>query len=201
MILHRHALRLLLGRTCGICALSLALASSALAQKAKSPTEPAGNLIVGTVAAERGTVAAIPIYYEPGKNGAIGRLDIELDFVSNSVKFARIEKGVASEGQTFEAKADAKEQPPDDKNIKHTRLNLSFALPEGATNKSLPSGLLAFLNFDVPPEAKPFSIALNPITVAAQDAAKKPAQVVAEAGKIIVSVPDEPLAGCFFFTH
>ena len=40
-----------------------------------------------------------------------------------------------------------------------------------------------------------------PDSLAAVGSSGKPVKMSAEAGKVIVSVPDEPLAGCFFFTH
>ncbi len=173
----------------------------AAAQKPKSGEAAGGSLIVGTVASERGTTAAIPLYYEPSKNSHLRSVHLELDFVSNSIKFTKAEKGVASEVQNFDVAVEAKELPPDDKKISHTRLLIDVTLTDADARKSLPEGLLSFLNFKIPDDAKPFSIGLNPITVAAQDAAKKPVEVAAEAGKVIVSIPDAPLAGCFFFSH
>jgi hypothetical protein len=69
------------------------------------------------------------------------------------------------------------------------------------SKKSLPEGLLAFLNFTIPENAKPFSISLNPISISAEDVSKKNVEVAAEPGKVIVSIPDAPLAGRFFFSH
>ena len=171
------------------------------AQERKAGREPASNVVVGTVASERGTTAAIPLYYQPTKNSAVRSLHLELDFVSNSIKFAKAEKGVAAEGLNFEIAVEPKELPPDDKKIAHTRLNIDVTITDSDPKKSFPEGLLAFLNFKIPDDAKPFSISLTPITISAQDAAKKPVEVAAEAGKVIVSIPDAPLAGCFFFSH
>ena len=180
----------------------------AAAQKPKPappvPTTSAptgGSLLVGTVASEVGTTAAIPLFYDPAKSGGIQSFHLVLDFVSNSVKFARAEKGVASEGVELEVKAEAAELPPDGKKIFHTRLTVDVSVAGGDPKKTLPQGLLAFLNFTVPENAKPFSISLNPISISAQDASKKPVEIAAEPGKVIVSIPDAPLAGCFFFSH
>ena len=162
---------------------------------------PGGSLLVGTVASEVGTTAAIPLFYDPAKSGHIQSLHVVLDFVSNSVKFARAEKGVASEGLELNVKAEAAELPPDDKKIIHTRLTVDVSVSDGEPKKSLPEGLLAFLNFTIPENAKPFSISLNPISISAQDVSKKNVEVAAEPGKVIVSIPDAPLAGCFFFSH
>ena len=170
------------------------------AQERKAKPETASSLILGTVASERGTTASIPIYFKPGKD-ALRSLHLEVDFVSNSVKFAKADKGLAAQTQDYELTVKANELAPDDKKISHTRLSIDVSLPDSASGKSLPEGLWAFLNFTIPSDAKPFSISLNPIAISAQNASKKPIEVASEAGKIIVSVPDEPLAGCFFFSH
>jgi len=180
--------------------LMLGIGAPASAQQAKS-NEPAASIVIGTVASEVGTTAAIPLYFQPAKNSSVRSLHLELDFVSNSIKFAKAEKGVAAEGQNYDVTVEAKELPPDDKKLLHTRLTVDIAVPDSDSKQSLPDGLLAFLNFAIPENAKPFSISLTPITVTAQNASKKPVEVAAEAGKVIVSIPDAPLAGCFFFSH
>jgi len=171
--------------------------SPPLAQQSGGAGEPA-TVILGTVASDPGTTATIPLYYKPGAARSIRNVHLELEFVSNSVKFAKAEKGVAAETQNFDLAVNAKELPPDG-NIQRTRLSIDVSVADAG--KSLPEGLWALLDFRVPTDAKAFAIALNTIAVTAQDADKKPVKLMAEAGKIIVSVPDEPLAGCFFFTH
>ena len=175
-------------------------APTASASKSAPPSEPA-SLILGTVAGDRGTTVSIPLYYQPGKNPPLHSLHLEVEFVSNSVKFDKAEKGVAAETQDFNFAIEAKDLPPDAKNITRTRLSIDVSIADPDPKKSLPEGLWAFLSFRIPPEAKPFSITLNPGPISAQDPQKKPVPLAAEAGKIIVSVPDAPLVGCFFFTH
>ena len=184
----------------GLLSASLCAAGQEQKPSRSASAAAGGSLLIGTVASEVGTTAAIPIFYEPAKNG-VRSIRVVLDFVSNSVKFARAEKGVASEGAELEVKAQASELPPDDKKISHTRLTVEISAAGGDPKKALPSGLLAFLNFSIPENAKPFSISLNPISISAEDTAKKTVEVAAEPGKVIVSIPDAPLAGCFFFSH
>ena len=103
-----------------IAASLLLLASPRPSAAQQTKAAPGGNLIVGTVASERGTTAAIPLYYERGKGSPLRSVHLELEFVSNSVKFARAEKGIAAE-QEFDVKVEFKELPPDDKKITRTR--------------------------------------------------------------------------------
>ena len=159
------------------------------------------NIILGTVAGDRGTTAAIPLYYQPAENTPIQSLHLEVDFISNSVKFAKAEKGVAAEMQDYDLTVEAEPLPDDEQGLSRTRLIIDVAVADDDPGKALPQGLWSFLEFRIPPEAKPFAISLTPASVSAQGASQQPVPVTAEAGKVIVSVPDEPLVGCFFFTH
>jgi hypothetical protein len=159
------------------------------------------SFIIGTVSGEPGTPAEIPLYFTPNGGKAIQSAHMEVEFVSNSVKFTKADKGTASAVQDFDLKVDSKELPPDAKNIRRTTLSIDVEVKDPGPKKGLPEGLLSFLDFDVPTNAKPFSIELKPLNVSAEDAAKAPVKVHAEAGKIIIALPDQPLPGCFFFTH
>ena len=175
-------------------------ASPAFAQQRAGSTEPPA-FILGTVSGDPGTTAGIPLYFTPGAGQPIRRVHLEVEFVSNSVKFAKAQKGAAAAVQDFDLAVEAKELPPDDKNIQRTRLNIDVTVTNSDRKKSLQEGLLSFLNFQVPTNAKAFAIELKPLTISAQDAANKPVKVTAEPGKIIIALPDEPMVGCFFFTH
>src|ERR1051326_4905320 len=119
-----------------------------------SPADSAG-LIIGTVASELGTTAAIPLYYQPPKNSRVKKLHAELDYVSNSVKFDKAEKGVASSVEDFDLKVETKDLAPDDKTFTHTRLYVDVPLLRADPKKSVPEDLLPFLNFKIPPDTKP----------------------------------------------
>jgi hypothetical protein len=171
----------------------------AFAQQSGATAE--STLILGTVASDPGTTATIPLYYKPATAQFVRSVHLEVEFVSNSVKYAKAEKGVAAETQNFDLVVNAKELPPDDKNIQRTRLSIDVTVTDSDAKKSLPEGLWALLDFRVPTGAKAFAIALNPVTLTAQEGDRNPVKLTGEAGKVIVSVPDEPMAGCFFFTH
>ncbi|MBI2819095.1 MAG: hypothetical protein HYX73_03875 [Acidobacteria bacterium] len=177
----------------------IAILISAAYAPAQDAKGAAGTVILGTVAGERGTSVAIPLYYESKDNAAIRSVHLDVDFISNNVKFSKAEKGIAAEMQDYDLKAEAEPLPNDDQGRSRTRIKIDVAVAEAG--KALPQGLWSYLEFLIPPEAKPFAISLNPASVSAKDVSEKPAQVVAEAGKVIVSVPAEPLAGCFFFAH
>src|SRR5262249_18744948 len=113
------------------------------------------SFLLGTVSGDPGSSASIPLYYTPGKGQPIPSLHRDVEFVSNSVKFDNADKGTASSLQDFTLKTDSKELPPD-KNLQRTRITIDIAVPDADPKKSLPEGLLAFLNFNVPTNAKSF---------------------------------------------
>jgi hypothetical protein len=183
-----------------VAIVAVTLASScplgAFAQNANGPS----SFLIGTVPADPGTSIAVPLYFTPGTGQPLRSVHLEIEFVSNSVKFDKADKGTASSVQNFDLKVESKELPPD-KNLQHTKLAIDVAVTEAGAKKSIPEGLLSFLNFKVPANAKSFAIELKPTLVSALDEAQKPVKATVEPGKIIVSLPDEPMAGCFFFTH
>ncbi len=195
MKLRSYGFVALQGIAAGVLLLFPALAA-AQASEARVP-----NLILGTVASDRGTTATVPLYYQPAEDTPIRSLHLEVDFVSNSVKFAKAEKGIAAEIQDYDLAVETEELPPNDQDLSRTRLKIDIAVVDSDSSKALPQGLWTFLDFRIPEDAKPFAISLTPASVSAQDEAGQPVEVTVEAGKVIVSVPDEPLVGCFFFTH
>ncbi len=195
MKLRSYGFVALQGIAAGVLLLFPALAA-AQASEARVP-----NLILGTVASDRGTTATVPLYYQPAEDTPIRSLHLEVDFVSNSVKFAKAEKGIAAEIQDYDLAVETEELPPNDQDLSRTRLKIDIAVVDSDSSKALPQGLWTFLDFQIPEDAKPFAISLTPASVSAQDEAGQPVEVTVEAGKVIVSVPDEPLVGCFFFTH
>lgn len=161
--------------------------------------QPAGadspNVIFGTVAADKGTVASVPVYLNVGRYG-LRRLAVTLDFISNSVKFDRFDTSASSNEVDSKFSVEAEDLPPDSKRLPRTRLKLKAESSKGFTD-----GLLVFLNFKLAADAKPFAVSLQPTEIIAEDGKGKPAMPSIEAGKVIVSAEDEEVIGCFFFTH
>ena len=174
------------------------------------PSPEGGTVTIGTVAGDPGTTVSIPLFYERAKAGTpLHKLQLELDFVSNSVKLGGAEKAPLPAAAEFDLKWELKELPPDQqansspdqKMVQHTRLRINVSVSDSNSGKALPEGLWAFFNFRIPPDAKPYSISVNPVAVSAESTSKNPLAVAAREGAIVVSIPDVPLVGCFFFTH
>ena len=173
--------------------LGFAVTLNAEAQKSAEADTP--KVIFGTVAADKGTIASLPVYINAGKV-ALRRLKISVDFISNSVKFERLDTSAALNSSDTHVSVDVQELPLDPKGLPRTRLKLLAETP-----KALSAGLLVFLNFKLLPDAKPFAVSLQVSEASGEDIDGKPLAPTSEAGKVIVSAEDEEVIGCFFFTH
>ncbi|MBI4442049.1 MAG: hypothetical protein HY649_01585 [Acidobacteria bacterium] len=167
----------------------------------RPPAPEAGTLILGTVAGEPGTSIAVPIYFKPSGEASLRALRVELEFVSNSVKFTKAEKAPVAEGSDLDLAVQVEELPRNEKNVQRTRLMVAVSVVDSNAKKLLPGGVWGFLNFRISPEATPYNISMNPLSVSAQDTSQKPVPVAVEKGHIIVFAADLPMAGCFIFTH
>lgn len=177
----------MLGLAMALCAPQL---RAQTAGQSDSPT-----IIFGTVAADKGTVASIPVYVNSGGQ-RLRRVAVAMDFISNSVKFDKLDTSASSNSADTKVTVELQELSPDPKGLPRTRLKLVADAPNGFAD-----GLLAFLNFKLAADAKPFAVSLQPAEISAEDAKGQPVKAVVEAGKVIVSADDEEVIGCFFFTH
>ena len=121
------------------CVVLIAFLISAAYVPAQDSKDAVGTVILGTVAGERGTTVAIPVYYESKDNAAVRSVHLDVDFISNNVKFSKAEKGIASEMQDYDLKAEAEPLPNDNEGRSRTRIKIDVAVTEAG--KALPQGL------------------------------------------------------------
>src|SRR5581483_7411354 len=105
---------------------------TSLAQSSKD-----SSLIIGTIATDPGTSASLPVYFKPAAGQKLRKIHLEVEFVSNSIRFTKAEKGVATQGQDYDLNVSVQALPPDEKNVKRTRLAIDFSLPDSAPGKGL----------------------------------------------------------------
>ena len=160
---------------------------------------------VGEIGGNPGSNLMVPLYFTPDPNRPLRSISIELDYVSNSLKFQQAATGTAVEQSGATMKATLTDGTPDDKDVTRSKLRIDIEVPADQAGKSIPDGLLSFLMFRVSDEAKPFAIRLNTNVLAAQTA-QTPSQPVADVGAlpgmVVVDQGDLlPEQTCFFFSH
>ena len=182
------------------------LAQSLAAQETSGPEKvPSGGLaeITGTP----GASLMVPFYFTPDPKNPLRSVDVDIEYVANSLQFQKHSLGAAAESANVEVTTKVTEGQPDDKGIKRATLHVKAALSGNTPATGLPDGLLAYLLFQVSLEAKPFAVKMT-TTVAGAEALSTPpkpvdvAQIGKEDGLVIVNALDVmPEATCFFFTH
>ncbi len=157
------------------------------------------TIILGTVAGDRGTTVSLPVYFKGG-GGTVSKLSFAVKFISNSVKFDKVDASGITPSQDLTVDIQPEDLPPEANGLPQTMLKINVSI-SGGDSKPLPDGLWVFLAFRLTQEAKSFAVNMQPYNIEAIGLTGKPVKVLAEAGKVIVSSDDEPLVGCFFFTH
>jgi hypothetical protein len=172
--------------------------------------QPAANEVVPRVALSElsgtpGSSLMMPLYFTPDPKNPVRSITVDVDFVSNNLKFDHASKGTAADQAGAEITTAMTEGKPDDKGVARSKLRVTAAISDQNSKAGLPDGLLAYLLFQISLDAKPFAIKLLPTVVDATDVQtppKKVAKVGTEPGLVVVQVLDVmPEATCFFFTH
>jgi hypothetical protein len=163
------------------------------------------RVAVGEIGGNPGSNLMIPLYFTPDPDRPLRSITVELDYVSNSLKFQSAANGTAVEQAGATMKATLTDGTPDQNDVTRSKLRIDIEIPEGQAGKSIPDGLLSFLMFRVSDEAKAFAIRLNTSVVSAQTA-QTPSQAVADVGTlpgmVVVEQGDMlPEQTCFFFSH
>jgi hypothetical protein len=197
---------LMVGRHAFLCCMtilmlfSLAVRHAAAQQDSSQP--PAPRVKVGEITATPGSSAMVPVYFTPDPKTAVRSFTVEIEHVSNNLKFQTASDG-AVEGLELSSTVD--NGTPDDKGVMRSKLRFTVSLADKKSKKGLPEGLVAFLMFQLAQDAKPFVIKLNLTVLSAEDTqspSRKISNVSVEPGSVAVTSSDvEPGMTCFFFSH
>ncbi len=168
----------------------------------EDPPPPAPRVAVGEITGTPGSMLMLPLYYTPDPKMPVKEITVDIDFVSNTLKFQKLSPGVAAEESGADVKGSVTEGKQDDKGVTRSKLTITASLPDAKAAAGLPDGLLAYLLFQVTLEAKPYAVRMNTVVTAAKDPTAKPVKVNAQNGLVVMELMDMmPEATCFFFTH
>jgi hypothetical protein len=168
----------------------------------EEPPPPPPRVAVGEITGTPGSSLMLPLYYTPDPEMPVKDISVDVEFVSNTLKFEKLSPGVAAEETGATVKGSVVEGKPDEKGISRSKLTITASLPADKAAAGLPDGLLAYLLFQVALEAKPFAIRMVTKVNSASDPQAKPVKVNAQNGLVTLELMDMmPEATCFFFTH
>ena len=159
-----------------------------------APTEPTLN--VGFSTAQPGDPIDIPITLSGAEQPQTGSIAVELTFPKPALAFVRADAGLAGEMAEANIQGKVQDAPNDSK--------LSLLTISVSAKKPVKPGILAYLKFRVPTEAKKGRVQFKVLSVKAATlgGASQPLNKGRD-GAVEVYDRDEevPQIGCFFFTH
>ncbi len=174
-------------------------ASTAFAQNV-AVAQPPSRVNLGSTAGAPGTRLTVPIYFNPAPGVVAGKLFLSVRYVSNSLRFEKIEPGLDAElnGIEFQSKAT---EGKNDKDLNEQTVVITAAA--GAKGKPIPSGLLGYISYAISEEGKAATITLRTTAEASEMASgAKLVNLRAFDAEVEVQLPgDPPAIICFFFTH
>lgn len=163
----------------------------------------ASRVTLGDSDGNPGGSVVVPIYFAPAEGVEVGELKLDITFVSRSLKYSRLTRGLAAESGNVDVLAELKEGK-NDKGLETSTvtINASIAAPKPG-QKGIPAGLLGYITLQVSEKSGPANITLRTTAQAAELETKKPIQNLQTSdGLVDILAPgSEPLVSCFFFTH
>lgn len=161
------------------------------------------RVTLGNTSGKPGTSVAVPIYFTPAQGAEVGRLRLEVNYVSANLTFTKLDAGVAAEMGSVNLRSDVKEDK-NDKGIATQVLLITASFPSAETpQKGIPSGLLGYLSLKINENDQPSSISLRTSAEANELGSNKALQNVrAVDGKVeVLATGSLPMVTCFIFSH
>ena len=161
--------------------------------KQDEQSKPEVTVNIGISTAKPGEQIQIPLTLSGPEQTPIGSLVEEITFPKDALQFVATETGLAADISDAEIKAVAKS----DSNLTVLEVTVS-------AKQALKAGILAYLNLNVPADAKKGSIPIKARSSKAASVEGTPIPLgEGKDGEVTVFDTGEeiPVLGCFFFTH
>ena len=114
------------------------------------------RLTLGSTSGEPGTSVVVPIYFTPAEQFPVASATLNINFVSKNMKFSKLDVGAAAELGNVNLKSETRDSK-NEQGLDTTTLTIAASVPEGS-GKSIPSGLLGYVSFDISKTAVPANI-------------------------------------------
>ena len=150
-----------------------------------------------------GTAIVVPIYFTPAEGVEVGRLKMEVNFVSANLKFDKLDRGIAAEMGNVDVTSTLK-VGKNDNGVETSTVTVQAGFSSSETaKKGILAGLLAYLTLRISDTGRPAAITLRASAEGAELGSNKPLNNLrAIDAQIEVLAPGtQPLVTCFFFSH
>ena len=161
------------------------------------------RITLGSSSGTPGMSVVVPIYFTPAEGVTVGRLKLEVNFVSANLKFNKLERGIAAEMGNVDLTSDLK-LGKNEKGLETSDLTVQAGFPSSESpQKGIPPGLLGYLTLKINDTGRPATITLRAKVEGAEAGSNKPlTKVRAFDAQVEVLAPGTlPAIACFFFTH
>jgi hypothetical protein len=161
------------------------------------------RITLGGSSGTPGTSIVVPIYFTPAEQFPLGWLQVDIEFVSRNMKFAKLDIGASAEIGNVILEQENTERK-NDQGLEVTTLTLRASLPPAyEAGKGIPAGLLGYVTLQVLESAGPATISLRANAKGTHLGTGKPVEDMRAFGaEVEVMAPGtEPMVACFFFTH
>ena len=192
------------------CMLVMVLVCQAAAQDQsgeaeKAPIDPkiTTRVTLGSSSGTPGTSLVVPIYFTPAEGVQVGRLKLDVNFVSANLKFSKLDRGIAAELGNVDVSTDL-QVGENENGVETTMLSVTASLPsEEPSEKGIPAGLLGYLTMQIEEDGQPASITLRTSVEGSTFGSNEALEnLVSFDAKVDVLAPGtQPIVACFFFTH
>jgi hypothetical protein len=179
------------------------LAQTPAPPKQQPVDKSATRVVLGGSSGTPGTAVVVPVYFTPGEGVQVGRLKLEVSFVSANMKFDKIERGISAEMDDVDLKSDLK-TAKNDKGVETSTLTIDAVFPtDKQGKKGISAGLLGYITLNISESGRPANITLRASAEASELGSGKPvANVKAQEAQVEVLAPGtQPAVACFFFNH
>lgn len=161
--------------------------------------QPFSRVNLGSTAGAPGTRLTVPVYFTPAPGVAAGRLNISVRYISNSLKFEKLQPALDADlaGIQFQGRAT---ESRNEKGLNEQVLAITAVSGE---KKQIPGGLLGYINYAVSGEGKAAAITLHASAEAFDliDGAPVSPLKTFDAEVEVQLAGEPPAVICFFFTH
>ena len=158
------------------------------------------RLTLGSTSGEPGTSVVVPIYFTPAEQFPVASATLNINFVSKNMKFSKLDVGAAAELGNVNLKSETRDSK-NEQGLDTTTLTIAASVPEGS-GKSIPSGLLGYVSFDISKTAVPANISLRAEASGQLTAGGAAKDMRAFGAQVEVLAEGEGgMVACFFFTH
>ena len=187
----------------GLLATVWLCAGASAEQQPAEKTEATICITLGSISATTGDMVVVPVYFTPVPGVEVGRLKLEITYVSVNLKFAKLEAGTAAQEGGVKLNSVVKQaKNKDGVDTQTLQITTSFS-DSGPPPKGIPQGLLAYLIMELSEAGRSARITLRSSMEATELGTDKPLEklTVADATVDVIGSGAQQMMTCFFFTH